>query len=62
MMGDLPDVTLDVTDSIHPVSDINPIHLPHVWNTCQAEKGCSLNITTVTQAVYEAGEDRKSVV
>ncbi len=56
MMGDLPDVTLDVTDSIHPVSDINPIHLPHVWNTCQAEKGCSLNITTVTQAVYEAGD------
>lgn len=56
MMGGLQDVAMDVTDSIHPVSDINPIHLPHVWNTCTDEKSCTLNITTVTEAVYEAGD------
>ena len=53
VMGGLDTVQFDVTDSIHAVSDINPIHLPKVWNTCASTSGCKLNITTVTQQVYD---------
>jgi len=42
------------TDGIHAVSDVNPIHLPHIWSTCEKEEGCTINVTTVTQPVYSA--------
>eukprot|EP00942_MAST-04A_sp_MAST-4A-sp1_P015053 g15053.t1 len=53
-LGDNSKVTYDVLDGIHAVSDINPIHLPHVWSpVCQNEnEGCTLNLTTVTEAIY----------
>lgn len=48
------DVTFDVNDAVHSVSDINPIHLPHIWSkTCGSEKlACEVNSTTVTQPIY----------
>eukprot|EP00943_MAST-04B_sp_MAST-4B-sp1_P005999 g5999.t1 len=55
-LGEDTKVTYDVVDGIHAVSDVNPIHLPHVWSpTCQNEdQGCTLNLTTVTQQVYSS--------
>lgn len=43
-------------DAVHSVSDIDPVHLPHIWSpTCADEaRGCTINVTTVTQAVYSA--------
>lgn len=52
-MTNLSDVTIVSTDAIHPVSDITPVHLPHVWSKCAQEKGCTLNVTTVTYPVYD---------
>lgn len=43
--------SVDATDAVHGVSDINPIHLPHIWNNCSAPP-CRLNITTVTYPSY----------
>ena len=53
-LGDDTKVKYDVVDGIHAVSDINPIHLPHVWSpVCPNEDdGCTLNLTTVTEQVY----------
>jgi hypothetical protein len=53
-MGNLSDVTFIVTDAFHPVDQINPAHLPHVWDNCTEGSACKLNITTVSQNVYEA--------
>jgi len=42
-------------DAIHPVSDINPIHLPHIWNNCSGNApgaNCTLKSTTVTYPIY----------
>lgn len=44
---------VDVLDGVHPVSDISPIHLPHIWNNCSAsEPDCVLQVTTVTYPIY----------
>jgi len=52
-MAGLDDVTVHTTDAIHPVSDIRPIHLPHIWSDpCPSEKGCVINVTTVSYPVY----------
>ena len=55
-LGDDTKVKYDVVDGIHAVSDINPIHLPHVWSpVCPNEDdGCTLNLTTVTEQVYSS--------
>mmetsp|Transcript_29902 Transcript_29902/g.58622 ORF Transcript_29902/g.58622 Transcript_29902/m.58622 type:complete len:533 (-) Transcript_29902:194-1792(-) len=53
-MGGLTDVEVVTTDAIHPVSDLQPIHLPHIWSNCSSEAGCKLNVTTVTYPVYSA--------
>eukprot|EP00494_Astrolonche_serrata_P022561 UN22818 len=52
-LGTNSTVKYEIFDGIHDVSDINPIHLPHVWKTCTSESSCTLNITTVTQQVYD---------
>lgn len=52
-MAGLPDVKVTTTDAIHPVSDINPIHLPHIWSpVCGQDQDCTINVTTVTYAAY----------
>jgi hypothetical protein len=52
-MAGLPAVKVVTTDSIHPVSDITPIHLPHIWSPpCKSESGCTINVTTVSFPVY----------
>lgn len=51
---------VSAVDGIHPVSDISPIHLPHIWDNCSAsEPACILNTTTVTWPIYNAldGQD-----
>ena len=38
-----------VVDAIHSVSDVSPVHLPHVWSpTCTGKGPCTINATTVT--------------
>lgn len=41
-------------DAIHSMSDINPFHLPHVWspNCTLGQEGCIINVTTVSNPVY----------
>lgn len=48
-----------VADAFHSVKDINPVHLPHIWNDCSGSTQfpCALNLTTLTENVYEKGED-----
>lgn len=56
MMGELPEGTVNDTDVFHPVYQINPVHLPHVLNTIKCDapnKDCIVNMTTVTQNVYD---------
>ncbi|GIL62576.1 hypothetical protein Vafri_16759 [Volvox africanus] len=54
-MSDLPkNVSVRVMDEFHPVSQTNPIHLPHILNNCtKDQENCVLEMTTVTEAVYE---------
>ena len=55
IMGGLKNAKLVVTDAFHPVYQINPVHLPHIYNNCTGGDipSCKLNVTTVTQAVYQ---------
>jgi hypothetical protein len=54
-------VTISAVDAIHSVSDISPIHLPHIWHNCSqqgstrnAQAACEISVTTVTQPIYAA--------
>ncbi|ETO13940.1 hypothetical protein RFI_23428 [Reticulomyxa filosa] len=56
-MGTLPvnsTVTINDTDSFHPVQQVNPVHLAHVYSKCQDPYGppCVLNTTTVSENSY----------
>lgn len=51
MMGTL-NVSMQVTDSFHPVYQINPVHLPAIHNKCSTPNGCTLNVTTVSEPIY----------
>lgn len=56
VMGGLPAGKVNDTDVFHPVYQINPVHLPHVLNTvnCSTPSSyCVVNMTTVSQNVYE---------
>ena len=55
IMGGLHEATVVVTDAFHPVDQINPVHLPHIWNNCSGgdAPNCTLNVTTVSQAIYD---------
>lgn len=49
---------IHVRDAIHDVSDINPFHHPHMWNNCSGMSiPCTLNLTTVSQNVYDSLDD-----
>ena len=53
-MGGLTRVKLIDTDAFHPVSQINPIHLPHVLNNCSSlTPNCEIKTVTVSQNVYK---------
>ena len=36
-------------------SDEHPFHLPHIWNSCDAPSGCTLNLTTLTMPLLGSG-------
>ena len=60
IMGGLPVGKVNDTDVFHPVYQINPVHLPHVLNTdnCSVpSSGCIVNMTTVSQNVYDTVEN-----
>ena len=57
-------------DSMHDVRDTKPVHHAHIWNNCtdKIRQGgltfqthecelCTLNVTTVSESVYEKYED-----
>ncbi|MBE7383934.1 MAG: hypothetical protein F6J95_021270 [Leptolyngbya sp. SIO1E4] len=52
--GDLCPVkfTLDVKDSFHRSYSINPVHLPQIRNACDGKEPCKLEVSSVTQALY----------
>lgn len=57
-IGGLPTVNFDVVDAMHDVRDREPYHHAHLWNNCTKEEvysgQCHLNITTVSQVIYNA--------
>ncbi|NER78247.1 MAG: hypothetical protein F6K42_01465 [Leptolyngbya sp. SIO1D8] len=56
--GDLCPVkfTLDVKDSFHRTYSVNPIHLPQIRNSCDGKEPCRLEVSSVTQALYNCLE------
>ena len=41
------------TDVFHPVYQVNPVHLPEIFNSCANQSSsCVLNVTTVSQLDY----------
>jgi hypothetical protein len=54
LMGQLESINFDVQDALWKVYLVNPVHLPAIHNSCmQPTKQCTLNITTVSQCVYD---------
>ena len=51
---DNPNITLVDDDNFHRVSSVNPVHLPYVDTTCDADvsEPCTLNSVTVTENLY----------
>lgn len=49
-----PLLSLNVSDAFHPMSALSPSHVPHVLTNCtDAGQQCVLQVTTVSQAVYD---------
>ena len=48
---------IETTDAIHPLEMMNPVHHPHLWNDCLNIKECVLNITTVSNTLYDTLDD-----
>jgi hypothetical protein len=46
-------IRIVTTDAIHPMEMMNPIHHPHIWNDCMYNDKCVLNITTVSNTIYD---------
>lgn len=43
-----------ITDALHPVADLFPIHLPNITNQCASPTpACTLHGTTVTELTYD---------
>ena len=54
VMGGLTHAKLIDMDAFHPVSQINPIHLPHILNNCSSPSpDCEIKTVTVSQNVYK---------
>ena len=46
-------------DAAHSVSDVRPFHLPHIFNpppghACNTSTHCAINLTTLTEPVYDS--------
>ncbi|ASC70601.1 hypothetical protein XM38_015410 [Halomicronema hongdechloris C2206] len=44
--------SLEVKDSFHRSYSINPVHLPNIKNYCGGKEPCTLQVNSVTQALY----------
>jgi hypothetical protein len=59
-MANLPPSKFEIIseDAIHDMSDTKPFHHAHVWNNCvnSKEMPCLLNVTTVSQLVFDRFE------
>ena len=58
IMGGLTEAKLVDKDAFHPVYQINPVHLPHILNNCsKPDNSCVLQTVTVSQNIYDKGDD-----
>ena len=46
------------TDAIHSIDTFTPIHHPHIWNNCVNQHGCAVNVTTVSDTIFEGFDER----
>jgi hypothetical protein len=54
----LTEVQLTNDDNYHKSADLFPYHHPQIWNTCsKPDSSCVLNISTVSQVVYNTLDD-----
>lgn len=44
---------LSVDDNSHRVYTINPVHLPEFENNCDGKSDCTLNLISVSEAIYD---------
>lgn len=48
-------------DAVHDVRDETPYHHPHIWTNCSAAANaqlpCVVNSTTVSEPMYDTGDD-----
>eukprot|EP00013_Stygamoeba_regulata_P019698 CAMPEP_0177657640 /NCGR_PEP_ID=MMETSP0447-20121125/16314_1 /TAXON_ID=0 /ORGANISM="Stygamoeba regulata, Strain BSH-02190019" /LENGTH=567 /DNA_ID=CAMNT_0019162051 /DNA_START=139 /DNA_END=1842 /DNA_ORIENTATION=+ len=60
-VAEQPLLSLHTVDAIHDVTDTRPFHHPHLWANCSdalaSGRACTLNLTTVTQPVYDTLDD-----
>ena len=58
IMGGLTEAKVMDKDAFHPVYQINPVHLPHILNNCsKPDSNCVLQTVTVSQNIYETGDN-----
>jgi hypothetical protein len=54
-----PAIRFEVRDAIHSLEMMNPIHHPHIWNSCVGQDSfCRVNVTTVSFNAYEPFDER----
>ena len=57
MMGKLERGTVKDKDEFHPVSQIDPVHLPHILKNCSTPStSCVVETSTVSENMYELGD------
>lgn len=57
IMGGLTKTKLLDKDAFHPVYQINPVHFPHILNNCSKPDNCILQTVTITQNIYDVGDN-----
>ena len=57
IMGGLTKAKLLDKDAFHPVYQTNPVHFPHILNNCSKPDNCILLTVTVTQNIYDVGDN-----
>lgn len=54
----LSEVKLVNDDNYHKSADLFPYHHPQIWNNCaKPDSSCVVNISTVSQVVYNTLDD-----
>lgn len=57
-----PTIRFEVRDAIHSLEMMNPVHHPHIWNSCVGQDSfCRVNVTTVSFNVYEKFDEREGL-